>query len=185
MYRRGSRSNDPDVPSVRLVVRINMGLAFGTGEHATTALCLEWLERHIASGTTVLDYGCGSGILALAALALGARFAYAVDNDPQALTATSANAAVNGVAERLFVGAPETLPAVAVDVLVANILAGPLIDLAPVFAGRVVPGGMVVLSGVLDAQAARVAAAYAPYLENVEHVSRDGWARLAGSRKAG
>ncbi|HEY3516835.1 MAG TPA: 50S ribosomal protein L11 methyltransferase [Gammaproteobacteria bacterium] len=176
---------DSDVPNDRLVVRVNMGLAFGTGEHATTALCLEWLERHIASGTTVLDYGCGSGILALAALALGARFAYAVDNDPQALTATSANAAVNGVAERLFVGAPETLPAVAVDVLVANILAGPLIDLAPVFAGRVVPGGMVVLSGVLDAQAARVAAAYAPYLENVEHVSRDGWARLAGSRKAG
>jgi ribosomal protein L11 methyltransferase len=178
-------ADDPDVPSDRPVVRVNMGLAFGTGEHATTALCLEWLERHIASGNTVLDYGCGSGILALAALALGARFAYAVDNDPQALTATRTNAALNGAAERLFVGAPETLPAVGVDVLVANILAGPLIELAPAFAGRVVPGGTVVLSGILEAQAARVAAAYAPYLANVEQVAHDGWARLAGSRKAG
>jgi ribosomal protein L11 methyltransferase len=178
-------SADPNVPSDRLVVRINMGLAFGTGEHATTALCLEWLERHVASGITVLDYGCGSGILALAALVLGARFAYAVDNDPQALTATSSNAALNGAAGRLFVDAPEKLPDVAVDVLVANILAGPLIQLAPAFAGRVVPGGMVVLSGILEAQAARVAAAYAPYLESVDRVAREGWVRLAGRRKAG
>ena len=176
---------DTDVPSDRLVVRINMGLAFGTGEHATTALCLEWLERHIASGTTVLDYGCGSGILALAALALGARFAYAVDNDPQALTATRANAALNGAAERVFVDAPEKLPNVAVDVLAANILAGPLIELAPTFATRVVPGGAVVLSGILETQAARVVAAYAPYLEHVEQTTRDGWVRLVGSRKAG
>jgi ribosomal protein L11 methyltransferase len=177
-------SADPDVPSDRLVVRINMGLAFGTGEHATTALCLEWLERHVAS-VTILDYGCGSGILALAALALGARFAYAVDNDSQALTATRANAALNGAADRLLVDAPENLPAVAVDVLAANILAGPLVELAPKFATCVVPGGMVVLSGILAAQATRVAAAYAPYLENVEHAERDGWVRLAGIRKTG
>jgi len=178
-------SADPDVPSDRLVVRINMGLAFGTGEHATTALCLEWLERHIASGMTILDYGCGSGILALAALALGARFAYAVDNDPQALTATRANAALNGAADRLLVDAPEKLPAVAVDVLAANILAGPLIELAPKLAERVVPGGTMVLSGILEAQAPRVAAAYAPYLDNIEQASRDGWVRLAGTRKTG
>jgi ribosomal protein L11 methyltransferase len=178
-------SADPDVPSDRLVVRINMGLAFGTGEHATTALCLEWLERHIASGMTILDYGCGSGILALAALALGARFAYAVDNDSQALTATRANAALNGATDRLLVDAPEKLPAVAVDVLAANILAGPLVELAPKFAACVVPGGMVVLSGILAAQATRVAAAYAPYLENVERAERDGWVRLAGIRKTG
>jgi ribosomal protein L11 methyltransferase len=162
-----------------------MGLAFGTGEHATTALCLEWLERHVASGMTVLDYGCGSGILALAALALGARFAYAVDTDPQALTATRANAALNGAAERLFVDAPEKLPAVVVDMLVANILAGPLIELAPTFAERVVPGGMVVLSGILESQAARVAAAYAPHLENVDQAAREGWVRLAGRRRTG
>jgi len=178
-------ADDTEAPGDRLVVRINMGLAFGTGEHATTALCLEWLERHVAGGMTVLDYGCGSGILALAALALGARFAYAVDNDPQALTATTANAALNGAAERLFVDVPEKLPVVAVDVLVANILAGPLVELAPTFAERVVPGGMVVLSGILGSQAAHVAAAYAPYLENVEQAAREGWLRIAGRRKTG
>ena len=177
-------ADDPQVPSDRRVVRINMGLAFGTGEHPTTALCLEWLERHVASRMTMLDYGCGSGILALAALALGARFAYAVDNDPQALTAARANAALNGAAERLFVGAPEALPAVTVDVLAANILARPLIELAPAFAERVAPGGMLVLSGVLEPQAPRVAAAYAPYLTSVEQTVRDGWVLLAGSRKA-
>jgi ribosomal protein L11 methyltransferase len=178
-------SDDPGVPSDRLVVRINMGLAFGTGEHATTALCLEWLERHIANGVTILDYGCGSGILALAALALGARFAYAVDNDSQALIATSANAALNGAADRLLVFAPEKLPAVAVDVLAANILAGPLIELAPQLATRVVPRGAVVLSGILEAQATRVAAAYEPYLDNIEHAERDGWIRLTGTRRPG
>ena len=178
-------ADDRDAPNDRLVVRINMGLAFGTGEHPTTALCLDWLERHVATGGTVLDYGCGSGVLALAALVLGARFAYAVDNDPQALTATKANAALNGVAERLFVGLPETLPAIAVDVLVANILAGPLVELAPKLAERTAPGGMLVLSGILEAQAARVAAAYAPYVTNVEQTAREGWVLLAGSRKAG
>lgn len=178
-------ATDIDGPSDRLVVRIHMGLAFGTGEHATTALCLEWLERHIASGMTLLDYGCGSGILALAALGLGARFAYAVDNEPQALTAARANAALNGAAPHLFVDEPEKLPTIAVDVLVANILAGPLIELAPMFAERVVPGGIVVLSGILETQAARVAAAYAPYLKNVEQTAREGWVRLVGSRKGG
>jgi ribosomal protein L11 methyltransferase len=175
---------DTEVPNDRLVVRINMGLAFGTGEHATTALCLEWLERHATSGATVLDYGCGSGILALAAVALGARFAYAVDNDPQALTAARANAALNGAADRVFIGAPEQLPTVSVDVLVANILAGPLVELAPAFEELVTPGGTLVLSGILEAQAASVVAAYAPYLANIEHAARDGWVRLAGSRKA-
>jgi ribosomal protein L11 methyltransferase len=178
-------ADDRDAPSDRLVVRINMGLAFGTGEHPTTALCLDWLERHVASGITVLDYGCGSGILALAALALGARFAYAVDNDTQALTATKANAALNGVGERLFVGLPETLPAVGVDVLVANILASPLVELAPKLAERVAPGGMLVLSGILEAQAQRVAAAYAPYLTSLEQTAREGWVLLGGRRTAG
>ena len=93
-------ADDERVPDDRITVRINMGLAFGTGEHPTTALCLDWLERHVATGSTMLDYGCGSGILAIAALALGARRAFAVDNDDQALTATRANAALNGVADR-------------------------------------------------------------------------------------
>jgi ribosomal protein L11 methyltransferase len=101
------------------------------------------------------------------------------------LTATKANAALNAATDRLFVDAPEKLPALAVDVLAANILAGPLIELAPQFAKRVVPGGMVVLSGILAEQATRVAAAYAPYLDNIEHAQRDGWVRLTGMRKAG
>lgn len=176
-------ADDATTPRDRAVVRINMGLAFGTGEHPTTALCLEWLERHVESGMTMLDYGCGSGILALAALALDARFAYAVDNDSQALTAARANAALNAAAERLFIGPPEALPAVAVDVLAANILAGPLVEFAPSFAKRVVPGGMLVLSGILEPQAARVAAAYTPHLTSVEQTSRDGWVLLVGRRK--
>ena len=101
------------------------------------------------------------------------------------MTATRANAALNGAADRLLVDAPENLPEVAVDVLAANILAGPLVELAPKFAACVVPGGMVVLSGILAGQATRVAAAYAPYFENVEHAERDGWVRLAGIRKTG
>jgi ribosomal protein L11 methyltransferase len=177
-------AGDASAPHDRLAVRIHMGLAFGTGEHPTTALCLEWLERHAAPHTTVLDYGCGSGILALAALALGARFAYAVDNDDQALTATRANAALNGAVDRLFVGSPESLPAVAVDLLLANILAGPLIALAPAFARHVVPGGMLVLSGILERQAAAVASAYAPFFGPLEQATRDGWVRLAGRRNA-
>jgi ribosomal protein L11 methyltransferase len=177
-------AGDERAPGDRLAVRIHMGLAFGTGQHPTTALCLEWLERHAAEESAVLDYGCGSGILALAALALGARFAYAVDNDPQALAATHANAALNDAADRLFIGAPEALPAVAVDVLLANILAGPLVALAPTFASHVVPGGMLVLSGILEPQAAAVAAAYAPFFGRLEQATRDGWVRLAGRRNA-
>jgi ribosomal protein L11 methyltransferase len=177
-------ADDRDAPADRAVVRINMGLAFGTGEHPTTALCLEWLERHVTGGMTVLDYGCGSGILAVAALRLGARFAYAADNDDQALTATRANAALNGVTERIFVGAPEALPDVAVDVLAANILAGTLVELAPRLAKRVVPGGMLVLSGILEPQATRVADAYAPYLAAAAQTARDGWICLTGRVRA-
>ena len=117
-------------------------------------------------------------------VSLGARFAYAVDNDSQALAATRANAALNAAADRLFIGSPESLPAVAVDVLLANILAGPLVALAPTFARQVEPGGMVVLSGILEPQAAAVASAYAPYFEDLEQGTRDGWVRLAGRRNA-
>jgi ribosomal protein L11 methyltransferase len=178
-------SEDEHLPRNRIAVRINMGLAFGTGDHPTTALCLEWLERHFRSGTTLLDYGCGSGVLALAALALGANRAFAVDNDGQALLATRANAELNGVTERLFVGLPEALPDVTVDVLAANILASPLVDLAATFAQRVRPGGRLVLSGILEAQAAGVAAAYRPYFGALEQTGRDGWIRLAARRNAG
>ncbi len=172
-------------PADRIVIRINMGLAFGTGEHPTTALCLDWLEQHVATGYTLLDYGCGSGILALAALALGASYAFATDNDDQALLATRANAELNGSAERLFVAMPDELPTTSVDVLVANILAGPLVELAPTFARFVRPNGHLVLSGILAPQAARVAAAYAPFFRDTEQTVRDGWVRLTARRNAG
>ncbi|HUQ53231.1 MAG TPA: 50S ribosomal protein L11 methyltransferase, partial [Gammaproteobacteria bacterium] len=174
--------DDEHVPADRSIVRINMGLAFGTGEHPTTALCLDWLERHVAAGSTLLDYGCGSGILALAALALGASNAIAVDNDGQALTATHANAELNGVGERLLVAAPEAMPAVSVDALVANILAGPLVALASTFARLVRPGGWLILSGILERQASEVAAAYAPYVGALEQTARGGWVLLTGRR---
>ena len=178
-------AGDTRVPEGRAAVRINMGLAFGTGEHPTTSLCLDWLERHVDGGSTLLDYGCGTGVLALAALALGARRAFAVDNDNQALIATRANAELNGVAERLFVGTPESLPVVTVDVLAANILAGPLVELAAKFAQLVRPGGRLVLSGILEAQAAHVGAAYLSYFDDVEQFARDGWVRLTARRNAG
>lgn len=178
-------AGEQHAPAGRVVVRINMGLAFGTGEHPTTALCLDWLDRHVTTGCTLLDYGCGSGVLALAALALGASRAFAVDNDDQALTATRANAELNDATQRLVVAAPDTLPAVSVDVLVANILAGPLVELAPAFARYVRPTGQLVLSGILERQSSRVAAAYEPYFGELKQTVRDGWACLAGRRNAG
>jgi len=178
-------ANDETGPAGRTHVRLNMGLAFGTGAHPTTALCLEWLDAHLVSGKTVLDYGCGSGVLAIAALALGASRAWAIDNDPQALLATSANAALNGVSERLFVGTPESLPAVVVDVLVANILAAPLVELAPTLTARLERGGALVLSGVLEHQAPQVVAAFAPHFGAFEVHTIQGWARLAALRNPG
>jgi ribosomal protein L11 methyltransferase len=177
-------ANDGSGPAGRTHVRLNMGLAFGTGAHPTTALCLEWLDAHLVSGATVLDYGCGSGVLAIAALALGASQAWAIDNDSQALSAANANAALNGVSERVIVGTPESLPNVMVDVLVANILAAPLIELAPIFAVHLKPGGMLVLSGVLEHQAPAVVASFAPHFGAFDIDTIQGWARLAARRNS-
>lgn len=188
--RFGSRlwlapADDANIPNGLVGVRLHMGLAFGTGEHATTALCLEWLDAHFARGAAVLDYGCGSGVLALAGLALGASRAWAVDNDSQALTATRANARLNDCEARLFVGTPESLPPLRVDVVLANILASPLVSLAATFAHQLAPGGHVVLSGILARQAADVAAAYEPWFECLSDTERDGWIRLDATRRAG
>ncbi|HEX6997362.1 MAG TPA: 50S ribosomal protein L11 methyltransferase [Gammaproteobacteria bacterium] len=166
----------------RRVVRLHMGLAFGTGAHPTTRLCLEWLERALAPDARVLDYGCGSGVLAIAALALGAREAYAVDDDPQALEAARENARLNGVAERLWIGRPEELAPITADVVVANILAGTLAALAPRLAARLRPGGTIVLSGVLEAQCASLQDAYAPWFDAFERATLDGWSRLVARR---
>jgi ribosomal protein L11 methyltransferase len=171
-------------PPGRVKVRLHMGLAFGTGEHPTTALCLDWLDARANDGETILDYGCGSGVLAIAALALGARAAYAVDNDPQAVDATRANLALNSLSDRAFVGLPEELAPVVVDVLAANILAGPLVELAPRFATHVRAGGAIVLSGVLERQAERVQQAFAPFFAGFDQAAHDGWVRIAATRRA-
>jgi ribosomal protein L11 methyltransferase len=178
-------ADDPEDPEGLVSVKLRMGLAFGTGEHPTTALCLEWLDAALPPGATVLDYGCGSGVLAIAALALGATRAWAIDNDEQALIATRDNARLNGCVSRIEVCTPESLPPLRVDVVLANILAGPLISLAPELASVVVPGGSVVLSGILTRQAAAVAAAYEPWFDRIAAHDRDGWTRIDALRRRG
>jgi ribosomal protein L11 methyltransferase len=170
----------PEPGAVNLV--LDPGLAFGTGSHPTTALCLEWLDAQALEGKTVLDFGCGSGILAIAAALLGARQVEALDLDPQALSATAENATRNGVAAKLRIGLPETGGAGPFDVLVANILAGPLVELAPLLMGRIATGAPFALSGILADQAAEVAAAYAPFATLAPPVVRGDWIRLEGVR---
>src|SRR5690606_26158458 len=166
-----------------VIVELDPGLACGTGTHPTTALCLEWLDGADLAGARVIDYGCGSGILAIAALKLGAAHATAVDIDPQALIATRENAERNGVASRLSVQLDCAPLAGGVDVLLANILAGPLESLAPRFAELVRGGGALVLSGVLSSQFATVASSYAPWFDISPATLREDWARLEGVRR--
>jgi ribosomal protein L11 methyltransferase len=166
-------------------IELDPGLAFGTGTHATTALCLEWLDAQELSGRTVVDFGCGSGILAVAAALLGASAVRAVDVDPQALIATRENAERNAVASRLIITDDLSLPPSGADVLVANILAGPLVELAPAFAAALHPGGQIALSGILLEQANTVTAAYRPWFDIGTPATRDGWIRLGGRRNAG
>ncbi len=171
----------PDV-SDAILIDLDPGLAFGTGTHATTALCLEWLDRHPPVQQSVLDYGCGSGILAIAALKLGAAQVRGVDIDHQALQASRDNALRNQVDAGLQTGFPAELPDQLFDLLLANILANPLIELAPELAKRVRPGGRLVLSGILPEQAEAVRAAYAPWFTLSGPAERDGWVRLQGRR---
>ena len=165
-------------PPGRIAVRIDPGLAFGTGSHPTTRLVLRFLEKNIKGGERVLDYGCGSGILAIAAARLGAAHVDAVDLDPQAVETARANAAANGVV--LKSALPDALPAAGYDIVVSNILAQPLIALAPMLAPR---GARIALSGILDAQAGEVAGAYEPWFDMGIDAREDGWALLAGNKK--
>lgn len=182
-------------PPGSVVLRLDPGLAFGTGTHPTTALCLEWLDtlstaagdaRPPLQGTLMLDYGCGSGILAIAALLLGAAEAIAVDLDPQALLATRSNAALNGVDARLSTCLPEGLSAALgprrADILVANILAGPLESLLPEFANRLAAGGLIALSGILVGQEHALAAAAGTWFRLDPPALKDDWVRLSGQR---
>jgi ribosomal protein L11 methyltransferase len=165
-----------------VVVTLDPGLAFGTGSHPSTALCLEWLDAHVTLGLTLIDYGSGSGILGIAAARLGAAHVAAFDIDPQALLATTENAAANGVAGRLSVHAEAASLPQANQALLANILAAPLCELAPRFAGLVRPDGDILLAGILAEQAEVVADAYAPWFDIAPWAQRDGWVALAGRR---
>lgn len=165
-----------------IAIRLDPGLAFGSGAHPTTALCLEWLSGLDLRGRSVLDWGCGSGVLAIAALALGARAATALDIDPQALRATADNARRNGCADRLRVAAADELPdGERHAVVVANILADSLIGLAPRLRAHAEAGACVGLSGILAAQAGRVRAGCAPWLDLPVARESGGWVLLAGT----
>lgn len=174
------------------VVRLDPGLAFGTGAHATTALCLEWIDAARLKGKLVVDYGCGSGVLAIATALRGARRVIAVDNDPQALEACKMNARHNHVSGQIVPCLPEHYRAVlsdtlrglgGVDIVIANILARPLIRLAPVLTDSLRIGGRLVLSGLLDAQADSVRRAYRRAFGKLSLTTRGGWARLEGRKK--
>jgi len=169
-----------DAQADSVCIRLDPGLAFGTGSHPTTHLCLAWLADHMRQGATVLDYGCGSGILAIAARKLGAGATLGVDIDPQAVQSTADNAAANDVEVTALL--PDELPAGTFDFVVANILSNPLKVLAPMLCQRVAPGGRLVLSGVLERQAQEVAQAYAPWIAMTVWQARDGWVCLHGRR---
>lgn len=169
-------------PEGSIVVRLDPGLAFGTGTHPTTALCLDWLDGIEVAGRTVVDFGCGSGILAIAALKLGAAHAWAIDNDPQALLATAENAARNGVSGRLTVQSDrDPLPAPA-DLLLANILLNPLLTLKSHLLSVLRPGGQAVFSGMLAEQENEFRQAYASAFPQLECVRREDWIRIGGVR---
>lgn len=176
---RGHAAGDANA----VVVELDPGLAFGTGHHPTTALCLRWLDGADLRGRRLIDYGCGSGILAIAALRLGAAQAIAVDHDPQALEATRANAHENRVSDRLLVRAAVDPRRFVTDFLVANILARPLVRLAPELASFLRPGGHIALSGILRDQAEQVSTAYRAWFDLDEPRTEDDWVLLSGRRR--
>ena len=169
----------PDADAINL--KLDPGLAFGTGSHPTTRLCLRWLDDNIRGGESMLDYGCGSGILAIAAVKLGAGEVVGVDIDPQAITASIDNAALNAVHAHFCL--PDALAEAQYDMVVANILTNPLKAMAPMLAGRVRRGGQLVLSGILVAQAQAVMDSYAPWCTFDAPEVDEGWVRLVGVRQ--
>lgn len=174
---------EPPEEEDAVIVRLDPGLAFGTGTHPTTALCLEWLDGVDLAGRNVIDYGCGSGVLAIAALKLGAVRVVGVDNDPQALEASRDNAERNGVGDRLELFMPEQFADAPADLFVANILAGPLAELAPRFAADVRPGGGLALSGILAGQAQELLERYAEWFDDLAVTTREDWVRITGRRR--
>ena len=171
----------PSDPAAINIV-LDPGLAFGTGSHPTTRLCLRWLDSHMSKGVSVLDYGCGSGILAIAALKLGASYAVGVDVDKQAVIASRDNALANQVSAVEFF-LPDAAPKAEYDLVVANILTNPLRMLAPLLAGATKQGGQIVLSGILQEQAEDVMAIYREWFDLAEPVFEDGWSCLSGRKR--
>jgi len=172
--------HEPPAPDA-IVLRLDPGLAFGTGSHPTTRLCLRWLDERVRGGEEVLDYGCGSGVLAIAAMKLGAGKATGVDIDPTAVEQARLNAANNGIRARFI--DTETPLELQADLVLTNILAMPLKVLAPLLASHCRSGGRIVLAGLLDAQAEEVAAAYRPWFDMQVYVSEEGWTALEGVRR--
>lgn len=178
-----SWSEPPEPDAVNIM--LDPGLAFGSGTHPTTALCLAWLDSQQLINKRVIDYGCGSGILAIAAALLGANRVIAVDNDPQAVTASGNNRDINGISAQLMtVHLPGEAHAPA-DIVVANILSGPLAELTPVLTSLTKPGGKLILSGVLSEQTQTLMASYEPYFAMQAPVIQDEWVRIEGTRLTG
>ena len=166
-------------------ILLDPGLAFGTGTHPTTALCLEWLDNHPPKNHTLIDYGCGSGILSIAAIKLGASHVAATDIDKQAFLATQENMQTNNISDdRISCYLPEDLPNDPVDIVLANILSGPLTELAPTLAGLIKTGGSIVLSGILAEQEQSILDAYTPFFSSLKVSSSEGWLRITGKKTA-
>jgi len=171
----------PQPEAVNLM--LDPGLAFGTGTHPTTALCLEWLDSAKTENKQVLDFGCGSGVLAIAALLLGAEHCDATDIDPQAIIASKDNAQANHVADSLDLFLPADMPDKSYDIVLANILAGPLTELAEQLAAYCKPDGYIVLSGILETQADKIIQAYTPWFKLEPITVKDDWIRVTGTKK--
>lgn len=172
----------PDPEAVNVI--LDPGLAFGTGTHPTTSLCLKWLDQQISGKELVVDFGCGSGILAVAALKLGADKVIGIDIDPQALQASEANAERNQVTEKLELYLPENQPEAQADIVVANILAGPLRELAEIITAYVKPGGKLAMSGILESQAESIHQIYSQWFDLEPTEIEGDWCRVSGTKKA-
>ena len=174
-----SWSDVPDDESIKIM--LDPGLAFGTGTHPTTAMCLEWLDSHPPLNKQVIDFGCGSGILAIAAIKLGAKQVIATDIDPQALTATKSNQLNNEVLEEQIISyLPEDMPEIKADLMLANILCGPLVSLAPELCASTKQGGQIVLSGILQEQQAILLGTYEQYCHDIQFATQGDWVRMTG-----
>lgn len=168
----------PDPSAINILIA--PGQAFGTGTHPTTALCLEWIAGATLQGLDVIDYGCGSGILAIAMEKSGARHVWAVDNDPEAIIVTAENINKNKCRPEIYTATPESVNGLKVDLIIANILANPLTELAPAFAGMLHKGGTVILSGILNEQTDGVKSAYEPWFDIIKCINRDNWILIEG-----